>query len=113
MAAYATYEYYADTYKGNAIAESEFERLIIRASSYIDRITAGRAASSLSADAVSMAACAVAEAWQTNEQGGELQSQSVGSWSRSYAIKPKSADARLYDAAVLYLGGTGLLSRWI
>ena len=32
-----------------------------------------------------MATCAVAEAWQRNEEGGEIVSQSVGSWSRTYA----------------------------
>jgi hypothetical protein len=113
MAAYADYAYYTGVYKGSAIAESEFDRLILRASSYIDRLTSGRAASYSPADPVKMAACAVAEAWQVNESGGDLQSQSVGSWSRSYATKVKSADMRLYDAAAMYLDGTGLIRRWL
>lgn len=110
---YADFEYYTVAYRGSSITESEFERLILRASSYIDRITAGRASSTLPADPVKMAACAVAEAWQTNEQGGEMVSQSVGAWSRSYARgKPKSAEARLFDAAALYLSDLIAAARW-
>lgn len=111
--AYADYSYYVGEYLGKAIIQADFDRLINRATIYIDGITQGRASSYSSDDAVKMAACAVADAWLKNEQGGELQSQSVGSWSRSYAVKAKSADSRLYDAAKLYLGATGLLSRWI
>ncbi len=110
---YADWSFYESDYAGNAIDEQDFTRLITRASSYIDRITGGRASSYSPTAPVGMAACAVAEAWQTNEQGGELQSQTVGSWSRTYAKQIKSDDARLYDAAELYLSGTGLLSRWV
>lgn len=111
--AYADFTFYTEEYKGKAIIEADFNRLVTRASSYLDSITQGRASSYSADNAVKMAACAVADAWLTNEQGGELQSQSVGSWSKSYAVKAKSTDSRLYDAAKLYLGSTGLLSRWI
>lgn len=110
---YATYDFYTDKYFGNAIPSADFNRLINRASIYIDGITQGRASSNSADDAVKMAACAVADAWLKNEQGGDLQSQSVGSWSMTYANSTKSSEQRLYDAAKLYLGPTGLLSRWI
>lgn len=110
---YADYTFYSESYKGNMIPESDFDRLITRASSYIDNITYGRASVYSTDDAVKMAACAVAEAWQVNEQGGDLQSQSVGSWSRTYAVQVKSNEQRLYDAASLHLLGTALLSRWM
>lgn len=111
--AYADYTFYTDIYKGKAIIQADFNRLATRADSYIDSITQGRASSYSTDNAVKMAACAVAEAWLTNEQGGDLQSQSVGSWSMTYANKTKSSDGRLYGAASLYLSGTGLLNRWI
>jgi len=111
--AYADYTFYKEKYMGKAIIEADFNRLATRADSYIDSITIGRASSYSADDAVKMAACAVADAWLTNEQGGDLQSQSVGSWSRSYAVKAKSAESRLYDAVSLYLSSTGLLSRWL
>jgi hypothetical protein len=113
MTAYADYAYYTDTYKGNVITEYDFDRLILRASIYLDRITDGQAANYTPADAVKLAACAVAEAWQTNEQGGDVASQSVGSWSRSFAQpKPKSNDRRLLDAAMLYLPDIVQAVRW-
>jgi hypothetical protein len=112
--AYADYAFYLGDYCGKAIAESEFDRLILRASNYIDRITGGAAASSGPSDAVKNAACAVAEAIQINEQGGEVASQSVGSWSRTFAkTKIKNPDARLYDAAAAYLGSTGMMAGWV
>lgn len=111
--AYVDYTFYIDIYKGKAIIEADFDRLETRASSYIDSITQGRASSYSADDAVKMASCAVTDAWLTNERGGDLKSQSVGSWSKTYAIKAKSADSKLYDAASLYLSRTGLLSRWI
>lgn len=110
--AYATYEFYTTTYLGNAIASNEFDRLILRASSYIDQITGGRASTYSPAEAVSMAACAVVEAWRINEQGGELQSQTVGPWSRTYAVQGKSNEARLLEAVNLYLGEIVQLVRW-
>jgi hypothetical protein len=114
MAAYADYTYYTNTYKGNSITEYDFDRLILRASAYLDRITANRAADYTSEDAVKMAACAVAETWYINEQGGEIASQSVGSWSRHYAqAKPKSNDRRLLDAAILYLPDIVQPVRWV
>jgi len=110
---YVDWAFYNTVYAGNVISEQDFPRLIKRASSYIDRITGGRAASYSPADPVKMAACAVAEAWYINETGGDVVSQSVGSWSRTYAKQVKSDEARLYDAAKMYLANTGLLSRWI
>ena len=114
--AYADYSYYVESYKGNAIPESDFDRLAERASDYIDSITRGEAAGAAgkNAELVKKAACGVAEAWQTNEQGGDVTSQSVGSWSRSYSKTAKNDDVRLWEAAYLYLAATGYMRtvRW-
>ncbi len=108
--AYADYSYYTGTYKGNSIPEADFDRLITRASSYLDKVAEDLDSSSTS---VMMAACAVAEAWQKNEQGGELASQSVGPWSRSYQTKEVKSDSdRLFEAAQLYLGSLVGRVRW-
>ncbi len=72
--AYADYTFYTETYKGKSIPEADFGRLVTRASSYLDRMGVDLDPDSAS---VQMAACAVAEAWQTNEQGGDVVSQSV------------------------------------
>ena len=134
--AYADYEYYKDTYLGTAIKEADFPRLALRASSFLDYYTQGRAAQNVDLDALKMACCAVAEQYQyvdtaqslaqksltaSLETDGELQSQTVGSWSKSYrsggetaqqaATAAQTAQASLSAAAMQYLAGTGLLYR--
>lgn len=134
---YADYEYYTTIYLGTTIQEADFSRLALRASSFLDYYTQGRAALNSELDALKMACCAVAEEYQTIDtakllaqkelstalltEGGELQSQSVGSWlktyrsagdSASHAIDSAStAQAVLSAAANQYLAWTGLLYR--
>ncbi len=84
--AYADYTFYTGTYKGNSIPSDDFDRLIIRASAWL---TKNGIVESTTDNNVKMAACSVAEAWQTNEQG-EVISQSVGSWSKSIQKETKS-----------------------
>lgn len=135
--AYADYEFYVSTYLGTAIQEADFPRLALRASSFLDYYTQGRAGENAELDALKMACCAVAEEYQTIEtakalakkalsaslstEGGELQSQSVGSWSKTYRSAGESAEqaaasaagaqSALSSAANQYLAGTGLLYR--
>lgn len=134
--AYADYEYYTTTYLGTAIKEGDFPRLSLRASSFLDYYTQGRAAQNSDLDALKMACCAVAEQYQSIdtaqalaqkslstslESGGELQSQTVGSWSKTYRSggdsaqqalsSAQSAQASLAAIAQQYLGTSGLLYR--
>ena len=96
------YGYYTSEYLGNQITAQDFPRLIARAGDYLATLPCVNA----DAEKLKKAACAVAEAWQVNEQGGDVASQSVGSWSKTFtkAAKPKSDAQRLMDAAKLYLG---------
>lgn len=134
--AYADYEYYTDTYLGTAIQEADFPRLSLRASSFLDYYTQGRAAQNSELDALKMACCAIAEQYQaidaaqvlaqkalsaSLDSGGELQSQTVGSWSKTYRSggdsaqqalsSVQTAQAALGAIAQQYLSGTGLLYR--
>lgn len=136
--AYADYEYYTTTYLGTAIKEDDFPRLSLRASSFLDYYTQGRAAKNADLDALKMACCAVAEQYQyidtaqalaqkslsaslESGESGELQSQTVGSWSKTYRSGGDSAQQALSSiqtaqaalAAIMqqYLGTTGLLYR--
>lgn len=107
----ADYLYYTDTYKGNYIAEHNFDRLMTRAGFYLDSLCDMQLCKST--DAVKMAACAVAEAWQINEQGGVVVAQTVGKWSKTYqGAKSKSNERRLFDAAALYLGDYIGIAGW-
>ena len=134
--AYADYEYYTTTYLGTAIKKDDFPRLALRASSFLDYYTQGRAAQNSDLDALKMACCAVAEQYQyidtaqalaqkslsaSLESDGELQSQTVGSWSKTYRSggdsaqqalsSVQTAQAALGALAQQYLAGTGLLYR--
>lgn len=136
--AYADYAYYTTAYLGTTIGEADFPRLSLRASSYLDYYTQGRAGENPDLDALKMACCAVAEQMQLTDIAqetatkslsaslssagpGELQSQSVGSWSKTYRSGGESAQqaltaaqtakAALASAANQYLAGTGLLYR--
>lgn len=136
--AYADYEYYKTTYMGTAIEEADFPRLSLRASTFLDYYTQGRAAKNADLDALKMACCALAEQYQSIEtaqalaqkslsaslsssDSGELQSQTVGSWSKSYRSGGDSAQQALSSVASAknalttiaqeYLGATGLLYR--
>lgn len=118
MAVYADFVYYTETYRGTAIAQSDFERLAQRASERIDRLTFSRAAAVVEANAeantiglIKMATCAVAEEIQKLEaSGGAVQAERVGNLSVTY-LNQKSEAARLADAASLYLWPTGLMFR--
>lgn len=136
--AYADYEYYTNTYLGTAISETDFPRMSLRASTFLDYYTQGRAAQNAELDALKMACCAIADQYQyidtaqalaqkslsaslDSSETGELQSQTVGSWSKSYRSGGESAQQALTSVqsakAVLgaiaqqYLTGTGLLYR--
>lgn len=134
--AYADYEYYTTTYLGTAISEYDFPKLALRASSFLDYYTQGRAAKNADLDVLKMACCAVAEQYQyidtaqalaqksltaSLESNGELQSQTVGSWSKTYRSggdsaqqalsSAQTAQASLAAVAQQYLGATGLLYR--
>ena len=134
---YATFEYYIFTYMGTTISGTAFPRLAMRASAFLDYYTQGRADKNADMDALKMACCALAEQYQVIEQaqalasknlsaamesdGGEVQSETVGSWSKSYrsggdsagaaASVAKNAQASLAAVARQYLSSTGLLYR--
>lgn len=132
---YADYDFYTNEYFGGSIDEESFPRLALRASHYIDYITRGKAGRDAEDDAVKMCCCALAEQYQLIDKaenaankgldatltGSEVQSESVGSWSRSYRSGGDSANASmqsvaeldkgLYAIAQRYLTNTGLLYR--
>lgn len=134
---YADYGFYVASYLGTAINSGDFSRLALRASAFLDYYTQGRAAKNAGSEALKMACCALAEQYQTIEQAqtlankslaagaasdnGEVQSETVGSWSRSYRSGGESASAAANAASAAqsslaavarqYLAGTGLLYR--
>lgn len=138
---YASFEFYTVEYYGSSISEADFPRLSSRASDFIDYYTQGKAEYARDAKtitAVKKACCAVAEEMQIDENAraiaakaqaaaiasstGEVKSESVGSWSVSYATSEdyarksgagdrRDAKTRYIVAAREYLEHTGLLYR--
>lgn len=135
---YADYDYYCNIYLGTSICNDDFKRLAMRASTFLDYYTQSRASKNADLEAVKMACCAIAEQYQyidaaralaqkslsaslNSGDSGELQSQTVGSWSRTYrsggdsaqqAISSeKTAQDSISAIAQRYLAGTGLLYR--
>ena len=112
---YATYDYYQNIYCG-AMTEDELRRHVRPASAYLDQITFGRVGALAEGDPlqgrVADACCAVAEAYRRNE-AGVVTSETNGDHSITISRGSKSDSRRLYDAAALYLGNTGLLYRGV
>lgn len=132
---YADYDYYTGTYMGT-VSEDDFPRLVVRASSYLDYYTAGKAEENADLDAVKLCCCALVDKYATIETARELamknltkaatidteiKSETVGSYSRTMATGGESAlsamsaeeNAKKLLAATCneYLAHTGLLYR--
>lgn len=110
------YAYYKDIYHGT-MGEADYLRLSRPAWAYLEQATMGRAGGDLPpplADKVKNACCAVADAYALNERGGGIASETNDGITVNYVAgvsTAKSDGQRLYDAAALYLGMTGLLYR--
>ena len=133
---YADYTYYAGIYMGS-VSEDDFPRLAVRASSFLDYYTQNRAEDYADLEAVKMCCCALVDQYMLIDTAqelarknvsaglasdeGELQSETVGGYSRTLrsgggssvaALKAASeAKNALASVAREYLAHTGLLYR--
>ncbi len=117
MKQYADYKFYQDVYCGNTISdETQFKRLAIDASFFLNELTFGRIKEPYS-DEVKMATCAVADiGYRELKENSEEQiaSESVGPHSISYVKKNKSTEEYAKEkirTVQMYLSSTGLLYR--
>lgn len=94
------------------MSEANFTRFSRRASAEIDRLTSGRAAESDYTTELADACCAMSDVLAEHGSDGALSSVTNDGYSESYAGS-RSRPQRIYDAAALYLGNTGLLVTWI
>lgn len=134
---YADFTYYQQQFMGSSISEDDFPRLALRASQFLDYYTKDRSKKDPEREALKMACCALAEQYQlidsaraaqakalsasAEKAGQELQSETVGPWSRTYksggeaaaSINTLSAEAQAALAGIArqYLANTGLLYR--
>lgn len=120
---YADYTFYKETYHG-AMPESEYPRFSLLASYKLENMTAGRVLKCYpgppddAAEAISMAACLIADrlkCWEENG-GKEVVSESVGRVSVSYKELWRDPEARLRSEVRpflqgIFVGGVSLLYR--
>ena len=109
---YADYDFYLNDYAGTEISTADFPRLSRQASAYIDTITYGNAEKATDSKVIaklSDACCAVAEVMYTQEQGGEVASESNDGASVTYVTGNATPEQQMYNAAVMYLSNAGLL----
>ena len=112
---YADFSYYNDTYCGE-MAEGDFKRLSRQASAYLDSVTFDRIAAVTDEkimERVKEACCAVADVLLQKEQRDGIASETNDGISVTYTTEGSTEEQRLYRAAVLYLGNTGLLYRGV
>ena len=130
---YADYTYYAGIYMGS-VSEEDFPRLAVRASSFLDYYTMGKAERNADLAAVKMCCCALIDQYAlldaaqkaatkslANAGEPETKSESVGSYSRTLTTGGEAAksviDAVSNSKQMLaalcneYLAHTGLLYR--
>ena len=117
MSIYADYEYYLNSFQGDKLEKSEFNKFVKSASEHVRRLTFGRA--NLNVDNnVKDATCAICEVLADIEKktinGQFVSSENNDGYSVSYAVGDKSVDDVLLrainTAVTTYLGDTGLLS---
>ena len=115
--AYANYDDYITRFLGRAIRdEADFNRLALRASAFLDRMTMGKAKHYRDTKGrLCLACCAVAEKlfFQEKEEetlGGRLAEEQVGNYRVRVRARNRKDDRIEMEAlAEMYLMGTGLL----
>ena len=112
---YADFSYYRDTYCGE-MAEGDFKCLSRSASAYLDSVTLDRIPSVTDEkimEKVKDACCAVTDVLLQKEQRDGIASETNDGISVTYTTEGSTEEQRLYRAAVLYLGNTGLVYRGV
>ncbi len=95
---FADYEYYRSV--GGSLSEEEFSRIAAKASSYIDRITFGRALEHADDERVKRCCCELCDTLSAAVKSGQIkQSESVGSWSVTYANSENTSEMSFARAA--------------
>ncbi len=87
MIIFADYDFYKSI--GGSLSEEEFSRSAAKASAYIDKVTFGRASENADDERVKRCCCDLCDTlsaiYATKNGGLVKQSESVGSWSVTYA----------------------------
>lgn len=106
---YVNYDYYSNNY-GGKVSSTDFTTLEIKAKKVLDYYTFNRIETV--DDNVKLAVCELIDFIQEDEEGKEIESEKVGSYSVTYAKQSVFARNRKQKAIInKYLGHTNLLYR--
>lgn len=125
---FANFDFYTNQFLGSMIPKDDFDAAALRASQFLEYYTRGKVKENADMEAVKMATCALAEEYYTvlaaqrlaqqTATEGDIESQTVGSYSVKYRSKAETAHAlaavsrvKLAEIARQYLAHTGLLYR--
>lgn len=97
MMIFANYTYYRDTF-GGELDKQTFKNLAAKSSAYIDKITFGRASEHADDDRVKRCCCELVD-MLSSVSDGVKQSESVGSWSVTYANSENTSELSYARAA--------------
>lgn len=99
---YADYDYYTGTYGGKAVTQEDFSRLAAKASVYLDKLTFGRAAENADDERLKMCCCELCDSLLLTDGSGGMvkQSESVGSWSYTFASNSEGTSEATIARAV-------------
>lgn len=116
MTTYADHTYYTDTYKGAVLDTASFPLYVRKATQKIKLHTFGRITIDNITDEVKMCCCELAEAIFTHEKvdNGNIASEKVGEYSKSYVDKQKIEElfrGQCNEIIQSWLAMTGLLYR--
>lgn len=115
---YVTYEYYLGTYGGRHASTAAFPGLEIRASSWVNYLTANRVAEETLTDPIKLAICEIVDALDKLDlSGGKVvssESVAASSVSMSYDVAQSNPEyAKAKAILVRYIGHTGLMYRGV
>ena len=96
MMIFAEYEFYKSV--GGELDEKSFHNLAAKASAYIDKVTFGRASEHADDERVKRCCCDLCDSLSAIS-GGVKQSESVGSWSVTYANSENASEINYALAA--------------
>lgn len=97
MMIFANYTYYRGVY-GGGLDKQTFKCLAAKSSAYIDRLTLGRASEHADDERVKRCCCELCDSLSAIS-GGVKQSESVGSWSVTYANSENASELSYARAA--------------
>ena len=109
--AYADYTFYLN--RGGQMSAPDFGKYSVSASDYIDYITLDNAKTYTdSEDRLKKCCCALADEIKKSEITVGISSESIGSYSVSYAESKQADIQRRYaNICCMYIGSTGLMYR--